>query len=568
MSAPGFQAPPKRWDSPYTCDEFVPQHDSVLTTIANQFDGCHGKAADAVRLLGRCTPDKWEGSAADVFSDYLLSLATYFSTVRDTADEACTKVRRCARRIAQAHGEVQAWVTRLNDIQQNHNDYQEKHKDDDGLLDQLGNLVHDAEYSSELDGAYTKAAGYTEDALTALADLATDLDHADATLSALDAPAPPSITWDALTGKIPWSDVALLQSLFGPVSDNLQNMGDTDAANDAISRGQDAANGSDDDRRAFLDSLAGLTPEELRYVMDHLDENDISTLLGSLSPDDDRDTYNQLATNLPLDLLRRLGDTDPNHYWHPYPGDGQPYEWNVPDGTATSGNPDDLHQGGLGDCHLLSSLAAMETAHPGWLEDHCRRNPNGTYTVTLYKDGKPVDVVVTPELPYNQDPYTGDPSGPAFTQNANDGDPSLYAIYEKAFGQTWSELDPQGNDRTGYEGENGGDPTKDLSSVGPDDADYTPSGDASADDLRQAIAEHRPVVMSTTGDDQGGDIYDDEKSPNRYLIHGHAYYVTGVDSHGNVTVKNPWGNQNAGNGTVVLSWSEFQKYTQGVSVGK
>lgn len=563
MTAPGFQAPALSWDTTYSATQFVPQVPEVLDRVAAGFRTCHQEAAQAVALLGKVDPTHWRSAAADVFRDYVDTLTTYVTTVRDVAGDAVDSVHTARRAVATALATATGDVVRISDVQQRHATYCAEHADD-GLVERvLSGTAHDLLFDIQLKQAYDAAAQCTEDALTALDTLATDLDDADHRLSQLSAPEPPSVAWEAILGVIPWDQVPVLQALFGPVDQQLEARGDTAHAQDALDRAQQALAGDDDDRKALLDSLQGLSPQELAYVLNHLDEDDVASLLGSLDPTEDRDTYNRLAATLPPDLLRRLADTDPNHYWHPYPGTGGPWEWNVPDGVATSGDPSLLQQGYLGDCHILSSLAAMETAHPGWLEEHCHRNANGTYTVTLYKDGEPVQVVVTPELP-SQHYGDGSPADPIFAH----GDPNLYQIYEKAFAQTWDELDPTRNDGVGYDGENGGYPDHDLPFISGTGADRHDSGDVTQEQVRDAMQDGHPVVMSTTGDDDDSPIYDSNAHPDRYLIHGHAYYVTGIDADGNVTVRNPWGSGLPGSGTVTLTWDEFTQMTQGVSVGR
>jgi len=46
---------------------------------------------------------------------------------------------------------------------------------------------------------------------------------------------------------------------------------------------------------------------------------------------------------------------------------------------------DDVMQGGLGDCYLLSSLSAVAQTHPELLKNAIKTNRDGTYTVTFYE---------------------------------------------------------------------------------------------------------------------------------------------------------------------------------------
>jgi hypothetical protein len=56
-----------------------------------------------------------------------------------------------------------------------------------------------------------------------------------------------------------------------------------------------------------------------------------------------------------------------------------------------------------------------------------------------------------------------------------------------------------------------------------------------------------------------------------HLIAGHAYYVDSVNTSADpptVTVVNPWGRESGSDGTVTLTWQQFQQMTAGASIGK
>lgn len=561
-----FVAAEARWEPPYAVSEFVPQEPEVFGRVATRFASSSTEAGHAVQLLRTVTPERWKGAARTVYEDYLGTLVGYFSGVQQSTATAAEDVRKCGTQVEELLAAAGPVVAGLNDLQTEWAelcDGSGDDKDDDGgLFDQLGDMVR---LQARFNERYADAVALTADAELLLDQLHDKLDAEDAALAALEAPAPPGVWWRTLTGGLPPELLPLFSALFGPVDDALDAAGATAAAAQSLQDARDALDGDDGDRRDFLASLDELDPDELAYVLNHLDEDDVAALLGSIDPAEDRDIYNQLAAVLPPELLERLADTDPNHYWHPFVGPYGPVLWDGSDAAPLGGDPDNLHQGGLGDCHVLASLAAVEAANPGWLEDHVRRNANGTYTVTLYDDdGDPIEVVVTPELPYGQD-SEGNPTDPTY---ADGGDaPSLYSIYEKALAQTWGELDPNDDGRHGYEGMNGGWAENDLPHITGQDAERHDPDDVSADELREALEDGRPLVVSSLPGDEadGHDLYDD--STDRYLVAGHAYYVTDVSEDGMVTISNPWGNDNAGNGTITLTWDEFQDATNGISVG-
>ena len=53
-------------------------------------------------------------------------------------------------------------------------------------------------------------------------------------------------------------------------------------------------------------------------------------------------------------------------------------------GDTTAINVDDLHQGQLGDCFLISSMGELALFHPSQIGSTIKANANGTETVTLY----------------------------------------------------------------------------------------------------------------------------------------------------------------------------------------
>jgi len=77
-------------------------------------------------------------------------------------------------------------------------------------------------------------------------------------------------------------------------------------------------------------------------------------------------------------------------------------------GDTVAISPNDLHQDGLGDCFLISSIGELAMTHAASIQNMIKVNANGTETVTLYEDAngklpapgysgafKPVTEVVT-----------------------------------------------------------------------------------------------------------------------------------------------------------------------------
>lgn len=230
-------------------------------------------------------------------------------------------------------------------------------------------------------------------------------------------------------------------------------------------------------------------------------------------------------------------------------------------GRLPTSSLDYLQQGGLGDCHFIATLGAVESTNPGWLISHVHANPNGSYTVTPYKNGQPVDVVVTPDVPCLNDQY-GAAYRPVYVTS-----PSIFALYEKALAQTDSELGP--GHRTGYDGMIGGWSNKDMAAILGHEGSFKVAADVSARDVERALHDHEAVTVSTPEYDDKPDV-----GANQSIVGVHQYYVQSVDTNAHsptVTIVNPWGRANdptrAANGTITLTWPQLQKYTDRVQMG-
>jgi len=57
-------------------------------------------------------------------------------------------------------------------------------------------------------------------------------------------------------------------------------------------------------------------------------------------------------------------------------------------GDAADISAMDIHQGGIGDCYILSPIGELALFHPDLIRNMIHDNGNGTETVTLYKDAR------------------------------------------------------------------------------------------------------------------------------------------------------------------------------------
>jgi hypothetical protein len=276
------------------------------------------------------------------------------------------------------------------------------------------------------------------------------------------------------------------------------------------------------------------------------------------------------------------------------------------DGDAV--HPSDVDQGGLGDCYLMSSLAALALRQEGidLIKSNIRPNEDGTYTVILYERNpwtgelEPVEVRVTPDFPLRAD---GSAAFAGFGDKDGDQEEFWVMLYEKAYAQHHgSYLDIKGG--WGYEALETitGTPSESLN---PADMTYdefktrfdageaiTTSSLPDSDEVLDGewkipivrIPDLDLVDTSIFGSDVNLQVRDGKLQldvdfteawetnpwytgarPQR-LIANHAYYVidVGKDAQGRdvVYVKNPH-NWNAD--TIAIPWEEFQGAFQEVS---
>ncbi|UJP09898.1 C2 family cysteine protease [Microbacterium sp. KUDC0406] len=217
-------------------------------------------------------------------------------------------------------------------------------------------------------------------------------------------------------------------------------------------------------------------------------------------------------------------------------------------------SPEDVHQGGIGDCYLLATLAGIANVDPDKIMEMITVNGDGSYTVH-FADG---DVTVTAD-------------------QVSDTDQALWVrIFEGAYEQ-----------KIGYEDLNDGGWARDvMEDIYGEDADvkdhdggfwdWLTGGNDVADsfeDIDEALDDGRPVVASA----QNGQLGFDGG--------GHALTVLDayeVDGQQMVVIRNPWGSNNghedairaAGgelttppDGTFTMSMDEFTKSFNVVEVG-
>ncbi|NTX56960.1 C2 family cysteine protease [Myxococcus sp. CA039A] len=221
------------------------------------------------------------------------------------------------------------------------------------------------------------------------------------------------------------------------------------------------------------------------------------------------------------------------------------------DGTKAHWN--DVQQGQIGDCYLMTSMGAIARANPALIENMVKGpDASGNYNVTFQDKGKPVTITVTPDLPLNSG---GNPAYAATPQE--NGKAELWpALVEKAYAQ-WKGGYPNivhGNSANAMEAMTG----KKSSSLD--------VGGATLADLEKRLNAGEAITAGTHDDIKLFgliDLPDGTDKPlykNGTLVADHEYFVSGVDTKaGTVTLRNPWG---AGTPDIVLTEAQFRESFQ------
>lgn len=187
------------------------------------------------------------------------------------------------------------------------------------------------------------------------------------------------------------------------------------------------------------------------------------------------------------------------------------------DNSDANIQPDMIKQGQVGDCWFLAGLGAVAKDDPEFLQQHMRQNPDGTWTVTMYKDGKPVDIVVEPTVPENG-------------AKAPDGSDNFASIYEKAAAEYF------GGD---YEDIDGGQSSDAFEAITGQPAEK--SGELDLKEIQDRLKDG-PVAVGTEDDDAL--FWWEEEVENKEIVPNHAYIVDEVkevDGELKIHVLNPWG---------------------------
>jgi len=215
-------------------------------------------------------------------------------------------------------------------------------------------------------------------------------------------------------------------------------------------------------------------------------------------------------------------------------------------------HPNDVSQGGIGDCYLIAALGSLATQDPEAIRRLIHDNGDGTFTVTFYKKkllglGGYDEVKIT----VNRDDLTGSlPKG--INSRANLGDVSggsqegWVAIIESAYAK-W---------KGGYDKINGGhvwSPDHVLQELTGKETNTDVISLHGFDRLSKKFEDGCAITVASYQTARDTDFYKDGT-----LSTQHAYYVANVDEvNKTITINNPWGWDRQGN--ITLSFDDFRK---------
>lgn len=237
------------------------------------------------------------------------------------------------------------------------------------------------------------------------------------------------------------------------------------------------------------------------------------------------------------------------------PSDGRLMERGQGDSTYIHHN--DVEQGSLNDCYILSALAAVARSNPALLANRVNFIGNNTYEVTLYRrtwngNYQAVTHQVTasfPDLGFNIGAAPGD-NGEIWVQ-----------LFEKAFaihyGNSYQSINSAGN------------PAKPLSELlGREVQTYDLFGNFPVADIAshtQAMLQANvPIVFGTPGFYRMPGRLEEAKALG--IVPGHAY--TAISSDGtNVRLYNPQGSGSENPMELLLSFQNIKRYFSRMVVG-
>ncbi|WP_169797347.1 C2 family cysteine protease [Janibacter limosus] len=192
-------------------------------------------------------------------------------------------------------------------------------------------------------------------------------------------------------------------------------------------------------------------------------------------------------------------------------------------------SPTDVEQGSLNDCWFIASMQSIAATDPDVIERNITDNGDGTYDVTLYRDGEPVTYRVDATLPAHG-------QNPVFADNSSSDERELWPLlYEKAMAQhmggSWDDMDFD-TAAQGLEAITG----RDVDSHETGDGGFLGFGGAPDIDEMREILDNNGQIMLDSHDTIGDrPLYEDDT-----IAKNHMYWVKGITDDGQLQIVNPW----------------------------
>ncbi|MFE7314805.1 C2 family cysteine protease [Streptomyces sp. NPDC057555] len=203
--------------------------------------------------------------------------------------------------------------------------------------------------------------------------------------------------------------------------------------------------------------------------------------------------------------------------------------WQWVSGASEAMSWQDMDQGQLGDCWLLTSMQSVLQANPQHAPRHLRLEANGTVTATFYDQGGPIDITVVPDLPYGHGRIWGAKGHTADARYAE----TWPSYYEKAAAQFYGNY---------HDIAHGGPPATALNLLTGREAQWL---DLSTAWLVQEVADRRSrgqALVATTAPAANAAPGEAAKIAGGRLVQNHAYFIKDVDvAGGRICLGNPWG---------------------------
>lgn len=245
--------------------------------------------------------------------------------------------------------------------------------------------------------------------------------------------------------------------------------------------------------------------------------------------------------------------TDEYHYRPVY----RPFAGSIsPDGIS----PGDIDQGYLGDCYFLAALASIAQQHPEVIWDAIKDNGDGTYTVTFYQDGKPVEITVDNEFPVREDSNGNPTSQPAYANTGSIPQELWPLIMEKAYAQ----LD--GNSYSDIEGGWRGEAVELLTGRPPQQLDLSATTPEEATIRLQELQNYLNDGHYLTAATRPKGLLENDAGWPSNVVPSHAYSIERVDvENGLIYLRNPWGSMRT---PAPMTLEEFSMYYSHTTVNQ